>query len=230
MHLTGPQAERFEAIVQGLSYRTRTQGTNKPSDSTNLIFIGSPTAVRRAFEAAGWSGADVLDAASTFRTLKTISGNQSYSQAPMSTLLLDERPPLFTLQKSTNTFSSRHHVRVFATDETFDRRTILTGSSTQDIAIAFSSRQKTFIHVIDPDIDNERSKVTNDLLLTGCVDSVELIQRPWVPRDAYNSTGDRLVTDGDAAVFDFNDCLSPHTTPSTAAGRRSSSLRWRTLR
>jgi LssY C-terminus/Outer membrane protein beta-barrel domain len=219
LSLSGQQADQFNAMVQNLPYRTRTKGSNKPSDLTNLIFIGSPEAVHRAFTAAGWSNADVLDAASTFQTVKALSGNQTYEQAPMSTLLLDERPPLFTVQKSTNTFSSRHHVRVFATGQSFDRTSVLTASSTQDVAIAFSSRQKTFIHVIDRDIDNERSKVTNDLLFTGCVDAVELVQRPWVPHDAYNSTGDRLVTDGDAAVFRFNDCTDPHTTPTTVAKR-----------
>ena len=79
----------------------------------------------------------------------------------MSTLLLDEQKPLFALSKTTNTFSSRHHIRVFETSETWDGRTVLTASSTQDIGIAFSAKPKTFIHVIDQYLDNERSKVTN---------------------------------------------------------------------
>jgi hypothetical protein len=221
MHLTSPQTEQFDAIARELPYRTTTKGSNKPSDLTNLIFIGDPSAVRRAFLAAGWSSADVLDAASKFESVKALSGNQTYDEAPMSTLLLDERPPVFTFQKTTNTFASRHHTRVFATGETFDQQTVLTASSTQDVAIAFSGRQKTFIHVIDQDIDNERSKITNDLIFTGCVESAELVQRPWIPNAAYNSTGDRLVTDGDAAVLQFNDCTNPHTTPSTPAVRPS---------
>ncbi len=60
----------------------------------------------------------------------------------------------------------------------------------------FSSKQKPFIHVIDQYIDNERSKVVNDLEFTGCVQAMELVPRPWAPQDAYNSTGDRLRTDG----------------------------------
>ena len=221
LRLTSLQTEQFDVVVRDLPYRTRTKGSNKPSDLTNLIFIGDPGAVRRAFQAAGWSSADALDAASTFESVKAVSGNQTYDQAPMSTLLLDEQPPIFTFQKTTNTFASRHHTRVFATGKTFDQQTVLTASSTQDIAIAFSSRQRTFIHVIDQDIDNERSKITNDLIFTGCVESVELVQRPWVPAAAYNSTGDRLITDGDAAVLQFNDCTNPHATPTTPAVRPS---------
>jgi hypothetical protein len=85
--------------------------------------------------------------------------------------------------------------------------------------IAFSYKQKTFIHVIDQYLDNGRSKVTNDLDFTGCVDGVDLASRPWVPRDAYNSTGDRLITDGAAAALRLNHCESPYATPATAAPR-----------
>jgi hypothetical protein len=130
---------------------------------------------------------------------------------------LDERDPLFALSKTTNTFASRHHIRVFPTVQTRDGQTVLTASSTQDIGIAFSKKQKTFIHVIDQHIDNERAKVVNDLVFTGCVQSLDMVERPWVPLDAYNSTGDRLLTDGKAAVMKISDCQNPRTTPETAA-------------
>ena len=217
--LAGEQLSQFDSIVRALPYRTRTKTTNKLSDITNLIFIGSPSSLRRAFDAAGWTTADQLTAASTFETVKTLTGNQTYTQAPMSMLLLGDEEPLFTLQKTNNTFSSRHHVRVFPTGETFAGKTILTASSTQDTAIAFSYKQKTFIHVIDQYLDNERSKVVDDLDFTGCVDHVGLVSRPWVPQDAYNSTGDRLRTDGAAAVLFLNDCAAPRTTPLTPAAR-----------
>jgi hypothetical protein len=44
-----------------------------------------------------------------------------------------------------------------------------------------------------------------------------MVERPWVPRDAYNSTGDRLLTDGEAAVLRISECKDPHTTPTTPA-------------
>jgi LssY C-terminus len=219
MDLSGSQSIQFGAIVRDLPFRTHTENTHQPSDITNLIFIGNPEALRHAFLAAGWTAADTLTAAATFETVKTLAGNQTYTQAPMSVLMLGDEKPIFAMEKSTNTFSSRHHVRVFATGETFDGEPVLTASSTQDIGIAFSYTQKTFIHVIDQYLDNERSKVTNDLDFTGCVDSVDLVSRPWVPRDAYNSTGDRLITDGDAAVLRLNRCETPYATPATPAQR-----------
>ena len=217
----GSEAEgnKLSKMVRSLPFRTSTKGSNKPSDLTNLIFIGPPEGLRRAFKAAGWIAVDQLTAGSTFMTLKTVGGNQVYNQAPMSVLLLDERPPIFTLTKTTDTFSSRHHLRVFDPLTKYDGATVLTSSSTQDIGIAFSPKQKTFIHVIDEYIDNERSKVVNDLEFTGCVEAMDLVPRPWAPQDAYNSTGDKLRTDGAIAVMRISDCRNPRTTPDTPAER-----------
>jgi hypothetical protein len=52
--------------------------------------------------------------------------------------------------------------------------------------------------------------VIDDLWLTGCVDSVSYIDRPWVPRDAKNATGDTLITDGRIAIVRLNDRANPH--------------------
>lgn len=207
------QRDHLQALVKTIPFRTRTKGSNKVSDLTNLVFIGSPDALLRAFTAAGWEHSEELNAGSTFRTLKTISGNQTYTQAPMSVLLLDERPPIYTLSKTTNTFASRHHLRIFPTTAKWDGQRVLTASSTQDIGIAFSRRRKTFIHVIDEHIDNERAKIVNDLKFTGCVESLDMVPRPWVPTDASNSTGDRLLTDGQAAVLHISTCDNPRKTP-----------------
>jgi hypothetical protein len=217
--LSQEETSRLDNIVKHLPYRTETLVGHVPSDITNLIFIGTPEALRRGLEAAGWTPADSLTAAATFQTVKTLTGNEVYTQAPMSVLTLAGKNPVFTLQKTTNTFSSRHHLRVFPTGETFDEQPVLTASSTQDIGIAFSYRQKTFIHVIDQYLDNERSKVVNDLGLTGCVTGLAMVARRWVPQDAYNSTGDRLRTDGDAALLKLNDCSHPYATPTTPAKR-----------
>lgn len=211
------QRESLQAFIKSLPFRTRTKGSNKVSDITNLVFLGSPAALSRAFAASGWLTTDDLYAASTFKTVKTLAGNQTYTQAPMSVLLLDERAPVETLSKTTNTFASRHHLRIFPTDKQYEGRTVLTSSSTQDIGIAFSRKQKTFIHVIDEHIDNERSKVVNDLMFTGCVDHLDMVERPWVPHDAFNSTGDRLLTDGEAAVVTLNGCEHPRMVTPEAA-------------
>ena len=57
------------------------------------------------------------------------------------------------------------------------------------------------MHRIDSQIDRERDKVADDLLFTGRVEAFDLLERPAVPRQSQNATGDRLHTDGRMAVL-----------------------------
>ena len=43
--------------------------------------------------------------------------------------------------------------------------------------------------------------MVNDLLLTGRVRSLALVDRPEVPKKSHNATGDELFTDGKMAVL-----------------------------
>ena len=104
--------------------------------------------------------------------------------------------------KTLNTFSKRHHLRIWTTQQTWNGQQVWTSSSTHDIGIGFSRKDKTFIHLIDSNIDNERAKVVNDLIYTGCVSGVQLVTRPWLPKDAKNGTGEELTTDGRIAVLE----------------------------
>ncbi len=206
----GPADEAaLKTLLKKLPYRTMTADSNKPSDLTNLVFLGSPAALERAFRASGWVQSHELSMTTGFMTLRSIAENQGYQSAPMSTLLLDEQKPDFTLSKTLNTFAKRHHLRIWQRPETWRGVTVLTASSTQDIGIVISRKNKTFIHVIDTFIDNERAKIVNDLVFTGCVDAAELFPRPWLPRDAKNGTGEPLLTDGDVAVLQLNECKDP---------------------
>ena len=116
-------------------------------------------------------------------------------------LLLDEKPPDLVFQKLNNTFAQRHHLRVWKRPDTFAGKPVWVIAATHDTGIEFSEQNRTFIHKIDSQIDRERAKVVNDLLFTGRVVSVALVERPDVPQHSQNATGDVLETDGMMAVL-----------------------------
>jgi opacity protein-like surface antigen len=197
-------------LVHRLPFRTFTEGKKElPSDFTNLVFIGSADGLQHAFAASGWVIVDTLSAESTYGTIRSVAENQGYRRAPMSILLLDGNAPDYAYAKTLNTFSKRHHLRIWTSKETWNGEPVWTSSSTHDIGIGFSKKDKTFIHLIDSNIDNERAKVVNDLIYTGCVSGVQLVKRPWLPSDAKNGTGEDLITDGRIAVLQLNDCQHP---------------------
>ena len=174
------------------------------SDITNLMLVGTREAVTAAFQAAGWSIASGLNTKAKLETFRALAEDRGYSEAPVSVLLLDGKPPDLVFEKLNNTFAKRHHLRVWLRTATFQGSPVWAVAATHDTGISFSEENRTFIHRIESEIDRERAKVVNDLLFTGQVQSVELVDRPDVPQHGQNATGDSVETDGKIAVLVLN--------------------------
>jgi len=169
-------ADRPEALATGEPFQTVAQQPPKPSDVTNMMFIGSKEQLAAAFKEAGWSTAAALSATSKLETMRAIVEARGYKEAPVSILLLDGKPPDLVFQKQNDTFAQRHHLRIWRRPDAFQGKPVWVCAATHDIGIEFSDENRTFIHKIDSNIDRERAKVVSDLLLTGMVKS--LVARP----------------------------------------------------
>ncbi len=83
------------------------------------------------------------------------------------------------------------------------------GTAAEDIAFRFDVTHWT--HSSDPMIDNERTKVVDDLAFTGCIDRAELLARDS-PKVLQDPKAARLtLTDGKIAAVQLDDCSSPKT-------------------
>jgi hypothetical protein len=198
-----PNENALFDLVNREPFRTIAENPPRPSDVTNIMFLATGDELLAAFEKAGWFAPSRLNTQSKLETARALIEARGYKEGPMSILLLDGRVPDMAYQKGNNTFAQRHHLRIFRRPGTFDGKPIWVCSSTHDIGIDFSERDRTFIHRIDPQIDQERAKVVNDLLFTGTVRSIALVDRPDIPRNSTNATGDSLKTDGSMAVLLF---------------------------
>jgi hypothetical protein len=198
-----PNQDALIDLVNREPFRTASENPPRPSDMTNIMFLGTADELRAAFEKAGWSAPSRLNTQSKLETARALIEARGYKEGPMSLLLLDGQVPDMAYQKGNNTFAQRHHLRIFRRPGTFDGKPIWVCSSTHDIGIDFSERDRTFIHKIDPQIDKERAKVVNDLLFTGLIRSIALVDRPDIPQTATNATGDSMKTDGAMAVLLF---------------------------
>ena len=208
--------DQLTKLVVAQPDRTNAGDPPKPSDLTNLVFIGSQQNIQNAFQAAGWFQAAERDQASTMETARAIIENRGYQEAPVSILLLDGHPPDLVFEKQTNTFAMRHHIRIWKRPITFDGKEVWVGAATHDTGIDFSKESHTFTHKIDGNIDNERSKVTNDIIFSGYVSAASMVPRANVPPDISNATGDKLITDGKMSAMEMRDQPVP---PATVAGK-----------
>jgi hypothetical protein len=196
-----PQDQLFR-LVNSEPFRTATQKDQSPSDITSLMFLASRQQIEDAFQKAGWSPAAKLNDQSKLETFRAMAEMRGYQEAPVSVLLLDGRAPDLVFEKLNDTFAARHHVRIWQRPGGFSGKGIWVCSATHDTGISFSDVNRTFIHKIDPQIDQERAKVVNDLVFTGLVRGLSLVERV-LPPDLFNATGDALKTDGSMAVVGF---------------------------
>jgi hypothetical protein len=205
---SGPQITAIEPqgalanLVAREPFRTVAQKPAKPSDVINLMFIGSKQQLETAFKSAGWSRAETLDDKSKLETFRAMAEDRGYSEAPVSILYLDGAPPDMVFEKSTDTFNARHHIRIYHRPEMFNGQEVWEAAGTHDTGIDFSQESHNFTHKIDPNIDHERAKVVNDMLFTGLVHGLSLVERN-LPPGLSNATGDQLQTDGSIAVLAF---------------------------
>jgi hypothetical protein len=196
-------AQQLARIVNQQPMHAVAEKPPAESDTTNLMFLGSREQIESAFEAAGWSTAEKLNAKSKLETFRAMVEARGYKEAPVSVLLLDGRPPDMVFQKQNNTFAKRHHLRIWRRPYNMNGKEVWVCAATHDIGIDFSQRDRTFIHRVDPEVDVERAKVVNDLLFTGKLQALSFVDRPEAPRSGQNATGDPFRTDGRMAVLEF---------------------------
>jgi len=217
---TALEAERLDQVVAHLPVRVTTR-KHVDADLLNIVLIGSEEQVRSAFHVAGWHNADPTSKNAWMKNLYALLNNSGYTQQPMMTFLLNDKPEDMNWQKNLNSYGRRDHLRIWHWTSPETNSTVWVTSSTRDTGAVLNVKAKGFIHHIAPDIDDERSTVIRDLNFAGCVRSVSYIARPQMPTVARNAIGDVMRTDGDVAVITLQDCTSRNSQPDASADTHS---------
>ncbi len=186
----------------------RRQNGEAAEDMVNVIFAGSREQLVAAFEAAGWSQADRFDRQSVLRAYQAYTRQSGYATAPVSKLFYRGTEPEIVFQKSLNTISKRHHIRLWPAD--FEGERVWLGAATQDTGITLNRRKMTFTHRIDLELDAERKKVVDDISFAGCSAWSALVDRENGIREGNRPK--TVLSDGRAAFVELRDCAYSNTT------------------
>ncbi len=172
-------------------------------DIINVAFAGTREEVIDAFKAAGWHEADHWSLKTVQRGFMAYNRQAGFATAPASKLYYENTQADLVFQKSLDTMSKRHHIRIWRTE--IDGEEIWLGAATHDIGVAF--KEGSFTHKIHPKIDYERGKIVDDLTFVGCSDGTGYVDRPLLRRSLDD--GDGIVTDGRLAVMQLRAACSP---------------------
>jgi hypothetical protein len=116
-------------------------------------------------------------------------------------------------QKSLNTITKRHHIRIWRAGE-FGGSEVWLGAATHDAGVGFRSESLTITHKIDPRTDRERRKVLTDIGFAGCAEKVSSVDRP---QEALPASNQGTFTDGRLAVLWLRPCSGPAVNDDTPA-------------
>ena len=191
-------------------------GDGFPGDPVNLVLMGEFSKLRAAFLAAGWTEAESLNLASSWRMVVAFLFNRPYPAAPFSTLFLFGRAQDVGFQKAIDMSPrKRHHVRFWAlslerSDEPLnnpefwlnaDRPPIgapalWVGAGTRDIGLSFTKFTFQFTHATDNDVDTERDFIVAELKESGAIGDVVLRRAG----ETLVARVNHYVTDGEVAA------------------------------
>ncbi len=202
------------ALVERLAAMTAATTNQRGSgtgDPVNLVVIGTFDTILAAF-GARWDQTETISLATCMRTTKAFLLGGEYRYSPVSPLFLLGRSQDFALQRIRGSINERLHLRLWATPIRFMDRPVWVGQISRDIGVRFTRHTWNLTtHRVDPDVDESRDYLVEDLLAAGRVHGLAYLDgvgacTPDSPR--RNLTGDPYFTDGRRAAI----VVSPHRT------------------
>lgn len=192
-------------------------GDGLPGDPVNVVLIGTLVQLRAAFATSGWSAADQLGFATSWRMIRAFVCNSPYPTAPFSTLYLFGRGQDAGFQKTIgNSPRKRHHVRFWALslehaqatlgDADFwlnrdrpklDKPVLWIGAGTKDTGFSLTRLTFQITHATDSDTNAERDYIMSDLKKHNVIGDVNTYKADQpLPIGRVN----HYVTDGDVVT------------------------------
>ena len=202
LHNIEPAAD-LVTMVNAQPFRTKTEEGGTPSDLTNLMFLGTEQQVQAAFTAAGWARPRRSAAHRNWRPLAPLSRCAATKRLLCpSCCSMGSRPTWFSKSRTTRLRSGITCASGGGPGRSTGDRSGSAPRRTISVLISRRSSTRLSTRSIRRSTANAR-KVVNDLLFTGKVTGLALVERPDVPRNTKNGTGDDLITDGRMAILEF---------------------------
>ncbi|MBC7852519.1 MAG: LssY C-terminal domain-containing protein [Pirellulaceae bacterium] len=205
------QGDLVNCVLPQLALRLRempAETTNakglRHGDPVNLIVIGEFETLLSAFTSR-WDESETITLATCWKTAKAFLLGAEYRYSPVSPLHLFGRSQDIALQRIRRSINERLHLRLWITPLRFMEQPVWVGQISRDIGVRFTTQVWNLTtHRVDPNVDESRDYVVEDLLRAERVDAVGYVEGVGAcgaEKPRHNLTGDPYFTDGKRAVI-----------------------------
>ena len=176
----------------------------RSGDPVNLVVVGELETLVGAF-VGRWDETEVITLGTCWKTMRSFLLGSQYRYSPVSALYLFGRSQDIALQRSRRSINERLHLRLWLTPLRFQAKSVWVGQVSRDIGVRFTTKTWNLTtHRVDPDVDEARDYVIEDLRQAGRVEATGYIDCVG-PCDSAsprrNLTGDPYFTDGKRAAI-----------------------------
>jgi hypothetical protein len=196
-------AEQLQSRLAAQPRATSNHRGSREGDPVNLVVIGEFATVLDSF-GARWDETETISLASCWKTMKAFLLGTEYRYSPVSPLFLHGRSQDIALQRIRGTLNERLHLRLWLTPMRYEDRPVWVGQVSRDIGVRFTWRTWNLTtHRVDPDVDEARDYVLEDLLSAQHVAEARYVQGVGACPESMprrNLTGDPYFTDGNRLV------------------------------
>ena len=155
---------------------TNADGTAN-GDPLNLVLVGDRADFLAALVRRQWHPTEIIWSGSLWRTVRSFVQGSRYRYSPISSLYLYGRPQDIAAQKSRTSIHERNHARFWLSPIRFQGKEVYVGQISRDIGVKFTLKSPTIsTHVIDPDIDQSRRYLVEDLLYSQALNRLGLVK------------------------------------------------------
>jgi len=197
--------EDLKNALESLPCCTTDHDGIESGDPANLVIIGDFKDIAAAFARQGWLPAEETYATAVWKTIKSFLFGSRYRYSPVSPLYYFGRHQDLARQKPRHDIHERNHLRLWYSPYRYLGKPVFIGQISRDIGVRFTLKARPPVtHKIDPDIDEARHSLVEDLLFSQMLSRVGWVRGVGMTRSTrprYNLTGDPYYTDGYRVVL-----------------------------
>ena len=154
----------FRAALEALPCCATNRKGTRNGDPLNLVIVGGGEDAFPALVRRGWQPTEETWSGSVTKMIKSALAGERYRYAPVSPLYLYGRPQDLALQRARDNIHQRNHLRLWLSPMRYRGKPVWVGQISRDIGSRLTIHSPYLTtHKIDPDVDEARSALTEDL-------------------------------------------------------------------